>query len=91
LVNDFFKKEGVTAEAVHIMFSKKARSQKKVLAHAGENFFKKQLQPGGQLQPLFNSIEAKINYCIKVGKFVFQHGFLDYGKHQDHLAVVVLS
>lgn len=63
-IKDFFKKEGVTPEAVNIMFTKQAKRQKKVLAHAGEDFFRQQLQPGGHLQPLFNSIQAKISDYI---------------------------
>ncbi|EDN95674.1 hypothetical protein SS1G_11553 [Sclerotinia sclerotiorum 1980 UF-70] len=67
-IKDFFKKEGVTPEAIEIMFTKQAKSQKKVLAHAGEDFFKQQLQPGGHLQPLFNSIQMKISEVIQWDK-----------------------
>ncbi|CAG8958377.1 hypothetical protein HYFRA_00011054 [Hymenoscyphus fraxineus] len=65
-IKDFFKKEGVTSEAVEIMFTKQAKRQKKVVAHAGEDFFKQQLQPGGHLQPLFATIQAKISDCIQL-------------------------
>lgn len=67
-IQDFFKKEGVTPKAIKIMFTKQAKSHKKLLAHTGEDFFKQQFQPGGHLQPLFNSIQIKISETIQWDK-----------------------
>ncbi|CAD6443829.1 ae91acf7-4b42-46dd-ac2d-e25e7ccb4953 [Sclerotinia trifoliorum] len=49
----------------NIRTSFQAKSQKKLLAHAGEDFFKQQLQPGGHLQPLFNTIQMKTSKSIQ--------------------------
>ncbi|KAF7862597.1 hypothetical protein EAF04_007470 [Stromatinia cepivora] len=90
-IQDFFEKEGVTPEAIEIMFTKQAKSQKKVLAHAGEDFFKQQLQPGGHLQPLFNSIQSKISECIQWNKLSHKTILSTTGRTKKNLPFSILS